>query len=227
MSGVVGEPAPVQHGTFSDGVRAGLPLVLPTLILGISFGVLAKPVMGSVAPVVMSIVVCAGSAQFAALSVLTAGGGAGTAITAGLLMNARFIPMGFAVGPSLRGRPLWRALQGQAVIDASWALASRGGGRFDRLILLGATPPQVSAWMLGTLLGVLGGDLLGDPQALGLDAIFPAFYLALLAEELRNRRALPAALLGAAITLSLLPVAPLGLAVIAAGAAALLGLRRA
>ena len=58
------------------GIRAGLPLVLPTLASGISFGVLAQPVMGSIAPVVMSLIVFSGAAQFAALTVLTAGGGA-------------------------------------------------------------------------------------------------------------------------------------------------------
>ena len=55
--------------------QAGLPLVLPTFAGGISFGVLAQPVMGSVAPIVMSLIVFSGAAQFAALTVLTAGGG--------------------------------------------------------------------------------------------------------------------------------------------------------
>ena len=64
-------------------MRAGLPFVLPTFVLGISFGVLAQPVMGSVAPVVMSVFVFSGAAQFAALSVLAAGGGVAAAIAAG------------------------------------------------------------------------------------------------------------------------------------------------
>jgi predicted branched-subunit amino acid permease len=62
------------------GIRAGLPLLLPTLALGVSFGVLAEPVMGAVAPIVMSVVVFSGAAQFASLSVLAAGGGAAAAI---------------------------------------------------------------------------------------------------------------------------------------------------
>src|SRR6476469_1727926 len=85
------------------GMRAGLPLVLPTLAIGLSFGVLAQPVMGSIAPVLMSLAVFSGAAQFAALTVLTAGGGAVAAIAAGMLMNARWLPMGLAVGPSLSG----------------------------------------------------------------------------------------------------------------------------
>ena len=112
-----------ESSNLRAGVRAGLPFVLPTIALGISFGVLARPVMGPVAPVVMSICVFSGAAQFAALSVLVAGGGAVAAIAAGMLMNARWLPMGFAVGPSLPGRALARAIQGQSVVDASFVIA--------------------------------------------------------------------------------------------------------
>jgi len=64
-------------------MQAGLPLILPTLAGGIAFGVLAQPVMGSVAPIVMSLVVFSGAAQFASVTVLAAGGGALAAIAAG------------------------------------------------------------------------------------------------------------------------------------------------
>jgi predicted branched-subunit amino acid permease len=215
-----------QDSGVRAGVRAGLPLALPTLLLGVSFGVLARPVMGSVAPIVMSVVVFSGAAQFAALSVLAAGGAAGAAIVAGVLMNARWLPMGFAIGPSLPGRAPARAAQAQAIVDASFALASRGDGTFDRGLLLGATIVQGAGWWAGTVIGVLGGPLITDPRALGLDGIFPAFYLTLLVAEARGRRALIAAGTGAAITLALMPVAPVGLPIIAASAGALIGLRR-
>src|SRR3954453_10402079 len=123
------------------GMKAGLPLVLPTLAIGLSFGVLAQPLMGSIAPVVMSIAVFSGAAQFAALTVLTAGGGAVAAILAGMLMNARWLPMGLAVGPFLKGRAPRRAVGSQALVDASFALASRGDGTYDRGVLIGLTLP--------------------------------------------------------------------------------------
>jgi 4-azaleucine resistance transporter AzlC len=207
-------------------MRAGLPFVLPTLALGASFGVLAQPVMGSLAPIVMSILIFAGGAQFAALSVLGAGGAPGSAIAAGLLMNARFLPMGFAVGPAFHGSPVARAAQGQALVDASFAIADRGDGTFDRNLLIGATIPQGAAWITGTVVGVAGGELLSDPEALGLDAIFPAFYLILLLQEARDRRPIIAAALGALIVLALMPFAPAGVPVIAATLAALVGLQR-
>lgn len=220
------KPGEVEHSDIRTGVRRGLPLIVPTLALGVSFGVLAEPVMGSVAPIVMSVVVFAGAAQFAALSVLAAAGGAGAAVLAGLLMNARFLPMGFAVAPTFRGRALARAAQGVAVVDASWAIAHRGDGTFDRGVLLGSVIPQATGWISGTVLGVLGGSALAHPERFGIDAIFPAFYLALLFEEGIGQTRLAVALVGGALTLSLMSFVPAGIAVIAASLAALIGLRR-
>jgi predicted branched-subunit amino acid permease len=194
-------------------------------LLAISFGVLAQPVMGNVAPIVMSALMFAGSAQFAATAVLAAGGGAAAAIVAGLLMNLRYLPMGIAIAPSLRGGALRRAAVGLTMIDFSWAASSRGGGRFDPEFMVAATAPSYPAWVGGTAIGVFAGDLISDPGAFGLDAIFPAFFLCLLVEgELRPGRPALVAALGSLIALALIPFTPAGVPVIAASAAALIGL---
>jgi 4-azaleucine resistance transporter AzlC len=212
---------------YLAGARAAIPFALATLVLGISFGVLARSLGWELlAPIVFSVITFSGSAQFAVAAVLGTGGGAFAAFVAAILLNARFGPMGVAIAPYLKGGLLRRALEGQAVVDASWALASRGDGRFDREFMIGATVPQAAAWIGGTIIGALGGDLVGDPENLGLDVIFPAFFLALLAGEFRNRRAVSAALISAVLALALVPFAPPGVPVIAACAAALLGLRR-
>ena len=203
-----------------------MPYAAAGVLLAISFGVVAQPLMGNVAPIVMSALVFAGSAQFAATAVLAAGGGAGAAIAAGVLLNLRYVPMGIALAPSLRGGPLRRAAIGLSMIDFSWAAASRGGGRFDPTFMVGATLPSVPCWIGGTAIGVFAGDLIGDPAALGLDAIFPAFFLCLLYEgELRPGLPSVVAGLGALIALALIPFTPAGVPIIAASAAALLGLR--
>jgi 4-azaleucine resistance transporter AzlC len=218
-------------GIYLSGARAALPFALATFVLGISFGVLARSLgWGTLGPIVFSVIAFSGSAQFAVASVLGSGGGALPAIAAAALLNARFGPMGVAVAPYLKGGPLRRALEGQAVVDASWALASRGEGRFDREFMIGATLPQVAAWIGGTIVGVLGGDFIGDPERLGLDVIFPAFFLTLLAEQLRSAsrsaRAVIVALIAAVLALALVPFAPPGVPVIAACTPALLGLWR-
>jgi 4-azaleucine resistance transporter AzlC len=208
-------------------LRAGIPFAIAGFLLSVSFGVVAQDAgLSALAAIVMSLIVFAGSAQFAAIAIVGQGGTVGAAIGAAALMNSRFLPMGAAFGPSLPGGPLKRAAQGQAVVDASWALAARGDGSFDRWMLFGASAAQYVTWQAGTIAGALGGDLLGDPEALGLDAIYPAFFSALLVGEAHSRRAVVVALLGAAIALALVPVAPAGVPVLAASLAALVGLTR-
>jgi len=210
---------------MKDGIKAGLVFTIPTFALGASFGILAEPVMGAGAAIAMSILVFGGAAQFGSVSVLAAGGSVVSAVSAGLLINARFLPMRLAMAPALKGRPFRRAVEAQAMVDASWALAQRGDGRFDRELMIGATLPQALCWWTGTALGAFGGSLIGDPDTFGLDAMFPAFYLALLVGEMDLRHTLPSALLGAAIAICLVPFAPPGVPVVAAALAALLGLR--
>jgi 4-azaleucine resistance transporter AzlC len=202
------------------GIRRGLPFGIAVFAISVSFGVLARPLMGPVAPIVMSIVVFSGAAQFGALAVLIVGGGAGAAIAAGVLLNARYLAMGLALAPSLRGPAPSRAAFALPLVDASWAAASRGDGTFDPWYLVGVSIPQYVGWVLGTVVGVLIGPRLGDPNALGLDALFPAFFIVLLFGEARSRRRLAAAAGGAGIALVLTPLVPAGLPILAAAAAA-------
>lgn len=213
-------------GNYTVGAKAALPLSVPVLLLGVSFGALAQSLgWGWAAPIAASVFVFSGSAQFAVASVLGAGGGAGAAILAAGLMNARYLPMGIAVATSLHGGRLRRALEAQAVVDASWALARQPDGRFDRSMLIGATAPQFVAWVGGTAIGVLAGGAITDLERFGLDVLVPAFFLVLLLDELRTPRAVAAAALAAAVALVLVPVAPPGVPLLAGCAAALIGVQ--
>ena len=217
----------MSTASWRAGLRAGTPFAAAGFLLSLSFGVLAREAgFSAAAAIVMSAIVFAGSAQFAAIQIVAAGGGLAAAVSAAALMNSRFLPMGIALAPSLPGGPAKRAAQGQAVVDSSWAMAAQGDGTFDRWFLFGSTAVQYVTWFTGTAAGALGGDLLGDPHDFGLDAIYPTFFLALLIAELRNPRARPVAALGAVIALTLVPFTPAGVPVLAASTAALLGLRR-
>ena len=68
-------------------------------------------------------------------------------------------------------------------------------------------------WNLGTLLGALAGSAI-DPQTCGLDAAFPAGFVAMVAPQLRHRLGLLAGLLGAAICLVLIPFTPVGVPIL-------------
>ncbi len=227
----------MKEARYRDGARVMLPLMPAIVAFGASFGVLARAAgVDSLAALVMSATTFAGSAQFAVVSVLGAGGTAAAAIGAAVLLNARYAPMALAASGAFRGHPLRRLLEAQLLVDESWALSSRGG-RFDRKLLLGAGGFLYLGWNAGTAIGVLAGDSLADPATLGLDAAFPALFLALLAPLLRargegnpsrsaDRAPVAAALLGAGIALALTPITPAGVPVIAATAACLVGLTR-
>lgn len=218
---------PADRSSLRRGVRLGLPFSAVAFLLSSSFGVVA--VQAGFSPlqaVVMSALVNAGAAQFASTAIVAAGGGLVPGVLAATLMNARFLAMGAALAPSLPGRPLHRAVQGQANVDPSWAVANNGDGTFDRWVLFGASAPQYVGWVTGTLAGALGGDLLGDTDRLGLDAIYPTFFLALLIGELRRPASRVVALAGALIALALVPFVPPGVPILVAATAALVGLAR-
>jgi 4-azaleucine resistance transporter AzlC len=211
---------------YLDGVRAAAPIGIAAFAFGLSFGVLARSAgMGRLAPVVMSLTTFAGSAQFAAASILAAGGGVAAAVAAAVLLNLRYGPMGLSAASTLEG-PWWRrALAAQLVVDESWAIAQRDG-RIDRHLLVGAGLLLAVGWVGGTAVGALAGDLVADPASLGLDAAFPALFLALLAGQIKGRSRWLAAIGGALIALALMPVAGPGVPIIAASLACLVGARR-
>lgn len=209
---------------YRAGARALLPLSPAVLLFGASFGVLAQSAgFDPVASVVMSATTFAGSAQFAVLGVLGAGGTAIAAVAAAVLLNARYGPMGLAAARAFTGGRLRRVLESQLLVDESWAV-SQEEGRFDRRRLVGAGLVLYACWVGGTVIGVLVGSGLGDPATLGLDAAFPALFLALMVPLIRSRNALAAALAGAGIALLLTPLTPAGVPVIAATLAVLFGL---
>jgi 4-azaleucine resistance transporter AzlC len=205
-----------------------MPLLVPVALVGISFGVVARSLdWGVWAPIVMSIIVFSGSAQFASTGVLAAGGGIGAAVAAATLANLRFLPLGLISAPATRGGRLRRALEGQAVVDAS-VLIGMVDGRVRRGLLFGASVPQFVGWVGGTAIGAAAG-LGADAERFGIDTVFPAFFLVLLAGELRSGRGASArrvAIGGAVIALALTPLVPPGIPVVAATLAAVLGMRR-
>jgi 4-azaleucine resistance transporter AzlC len=187
-------------------------------VYAISYGVLAVAAGLSVAQTcAMSALVFTGASQFAVVGVLGAGGGLLAALAPALVLAARNAVYGLALVPVLRGRRAARALQAQLVIDESTAMARAQDDPHAAHGAFLATGVSVFVfWNLGSLLGALAGGGLGDPRALGLDAMFPAAFLALLAPQLRRPGAPTAALAGALIAVALVPVAPAGVPIIAA-----------
>ena len=198
--------------------RDAASIAVATGIYAISFGVLAVAAGFSVAQTcAMSLLTFTGASQFTFVSVVASGGTVAAGLPPALLLAARNGIYAISLREVLRGGPLRRALDAHLVIDESTAMAHAQNERPQKrraFLLTGAG--IFLCWNTGTLIGALAGDAIADPGTLGLDAIFPAVFLALLVPQIRSRRAVGAALLGAAIALALLPFAPAGVPVMAA-----------
>ncbi|MEU4691093.1 AzlC family ABC transporter permease [Actinoplanes sp. NPDC023714] len=168
------------------------------------------------APIAMSTIVFAGGSQFLAAGLIAAGNPI-AAVLAGLLLNARHLPFGLAIADTIGGRWRDRLVGSHIMTDeaTAFALAEPDPQQRRRIYWLVGTTLFVT-WNIGTALGVLLGGATGDPDALGLDAAFPAALIALILPSLRDRRTRLVALTGALIAVALTPLLPAGLPVLCA-----------
>ncbi|MGW2569772.1 AzlC family ABC transporter permease [Streptomyces sp. NPDC001537] len=206
--------------TPSRGLIRDASLVwLASGVVGVSFGAIA--VAGGLpvwVPVVMSLVVYAGSAQFSAVGVMLAGGGPIAAAATGLLLNTRTAAFSLAIADTLGPGRLARLIGAHLVTDetVAFALAQADPVRRRRAFWVSGTGLFV-VWNVGVLAGALAGGALGDTATYGLDAAFPAVLVALVLPTLRaDTRIRRSALLGAALALAVTPAVPAGVPVLLA-----------
>jgi 4-azaleucine resistance transporter AzlC len=211
-------------------VRDAGAIAAAVLAIGVSFGAIAIAAgLSTWLVIAMSVFVFAGGAQFLAVGLLAVGNPV-AAVFGGLLLNARHLPFGLAIGELFGGRWPARLIGSHLMVDESVAFAMAQPDpdrRRTSYWLVGVT--LFVAWNLGTGLGVALGGAVTDPAAFGLDAAFPAGLLALLLPSLRDPVARRVALVGAAVALLATPVLPAGAPVLLAlaGLAALLVPKRA
>jgi len=205
--------------TLDDGTLRDIALVcLADAIVGASFGAIA--VSGGLhpwVPVTMSVLIFAGGAQFAAVGVVLAGGSPAAAVLAGLILNARLLPYGFAVADVAGGKWWTRLLGAHLIIDESLAFTLRQHGRQRRRATFWTCGLALFAcWNAAVVVGALAAAVMRDTGAFGLDAAFPTVLLALVLPSLADRGTRNAALPGAVIAVTATPFLPAGLPVLLA-----------
>ena len=206
-------------------VTASLTLGAAVGVFGLAFGVGAVAAGGSVAQAcVMSLLVFTGASQFSAVSVIAAGGTTASALGGAMILAARNGVYGLAMSRLIGGSLARRLVAAHLVLDESTAMATAQRTEHTQRVAFWITGGTVFAcWNLATLLGALAGEAI-DPQTWGLDAAFPAGFVAMVAPHLRYRIGLLAGLLGAAICLVLIPFTPVGVPILCSSAAILLGI---
>jgi predicted branched-subunit amino acid permease len=212
-------PASPRRAIIRDGIAVGVA----TGAYGISFGAISVAAGLSVAQTcALSLLVFTGASQFAYVGVVAAGGAPLSGALTGLLLGTRNTLYGLKLAPLLGWTGWRRAGAAHLVIDESTAMSVTRATRDEARVGFLSTGLAVFAlWNLATFGGALAGEALGDPRTFGLDAAVGGAFLALLWPRLHDRRNQLTALLAAALALTLVPVAPAGVPVLAAATVAL------
>lgn len=209
----------------SRSIRANaLGIGLATGAYAISFGAIS--VASGLSPwqtQMLSLAMFTGASQFALVGILGAGGGVVAAVITAWLLGARNGLYGLSMAPVLQVHSWRRLLAAQWTIDESTAmgLGNQDSREASRLGFWATGLSIYVLWNLGTLLGALGASSLDDPARFGLDAAIPAGFIALLWPRLRDRVAWAVAAGAAIVALTLTPVAPPGIPVLASALVAL------
>ncbi|MFJ4410477.1 AzlC family ABC transporter permease [Streptomyces sp. NPDC088910] len=201
-----------------DLVRDIALVCVADAVVGVSFGAIAVGLGLPVwLPMLLSVVVFAGASQFMFIGIVAAGGNPVAAVVAGLLVNARHVPFGFAVGDVFGAGPLRRIAGSHLMADetVAFTLAQREPER-RRAAYWACGIGLFVCWNAGVALGALGGGAVGDTDAFGLDAAFPAVLLALVLPSLGDSATRRAALAGVVLALVATPYLPAGLPVLLA-----------
>ncbi|GAA2375563.1 AzlC family ABC transporter permease [Dactylosporangium salmoneum] len=206
--------------------RDVMALCAAAVVVGLSFGAIASAAGVPLAQImVMNAFVYAGGAQFLAVGLAGAGATAVAIIAAGLLLNARHLPFGLAIGNEVLGASRWSRLFGSHVMtdeSVAFALAQEDPLRRRRAYWMTGIALFLT-WNVAAFVGAVVGSALGDPDTFGIDAAFPAALLALTLPSLKDRASTLVALGGAALALLSTPFLPAGLPVLVALLALVLG----
>ncbi|MQM24342.1 AzlC family ABC transporter permease [Glycomyces albidus] len=202
-----------------DLLRDTIAYSVGIAVAGASFGALATAQgLQWWTTMAVSVLVYAGTAQFAALGVAASGGGPLAVVATGLVLNLRHVPYGLSVGHLYWDRWWTRLLGTQNLLDTTTAFALAEGDDLRRAKIAYWTTGagNAIAWIAGNLAGIAAGRQIASPEAFGLDAALPAIILALVLPALRDRSTLLACAVGAAIALATSPFLTGGLPVLLA-----------
>ncbi len=203
--------------------REGLTVGVAVGVYAVSFGAVSVAAGLSVLQTcAMSLLMFTGASQFAFVGVLTSGGTPASATVTAALLGARNGLYGLRLAPLLGFTGWRRAAAAQLVIDESTAMSiARPDRATVRAGFLGTGLGVFVSWNLFTLVGALGGNAIGDPRDVGLDAAIGAAFLAMLWPRLHGTLHRVTALSSVAAALGLVPLAPAGVPVLAAALVAL------
>lgn len=189
-------PVTFTRAGINRGLQRGHALAVGTFIYGVAFGLVADQAQFStLQAMLISAIVYSGSAQMAALGVLSAGASpiaslAWTVLALILVMNARYVLFGATLRPWMGQVSPVQAYSSLYILgDGNWLMSLKAydEGERDAGFILGSGLGSYVAWLTGTLIGSVGGGLAPNPKVLGFDFMLVAFSAAMMMGMFRGR----------------------------------------
>lgn len=171
---------------FWVGVKLATPIVIGYIPISITLGLIAIQNGLSISDItLMSLFVFAGSSQFVAINMLTAGAALSTIILTTFVLNFRHFIMSMSLMNILKKESLKKKIiLSFWVTDESFAIASLR--KMNVASLSGLMLTTYGAWVGGTFLGALLSNVL--PKSLGeaMSIAIYAMFIGLLTPEIRK-----------------------------------------
>lgn len=176
--------------------------------------------------VLAAFAVYSATSELAYLAVRDAGGTELAAVVAAWVVASRFGLLALSLGARLPGGRWHRAIAAINSFDPNVAIAiQQTDARLVARAFWRVTAALMVGWWTGTVVGVFLGNVIGDADRFGLDALFPAAMLAIIGNGLRQRDGALAALIGGGLCLVLIPLVPAGVPIIASVVGAVIAVR--
>jgi 4-azaleucine resistance transporter AzlC len=205
-------------------ISEGWPVLLTSLVIGATYGVIARQAGLSVVEASgSSIIIFAGAAQFAAIGLLQSGASAVEIGLSVLLINLRHLLMAASLRPYFAdARRLRRLGLAYILTDESFAMGIGWFRRGHRDLAYYVTFATLlwACWNLGTIGGAIFGAGIDQPQRYGVDFAITACFVAIVTIGLRHRADVVVALTAAAVAAALRLAGASTVAVVIAGAVA-------
>jgi predicted branched-subunit amino acid permease len=163
-----------------------------------------------------AVAIYSATSELAFLAVDDAGGSLAAGVLSGWLVASRFGLLATSLGTRFRAGTTHRALAAVNAFDPNVGLAMQATEPAEvRRVFWRMTVAMQLGWFSGTFVGVALGDVIGDLETWGLDAVFPAALLAIVGPQLRRLDAGIAALVGFVVCTSLIAFTPGGVPILA------------
>ena len=173
--------------SFYQGMQAAIPTALGYISIGLACGIMAAPYMNPLEMLLMSVLVYAGSAQFAMIGLFAIQANIVEIAMTVFLINLRMGLMSLHASNSFRKDSLLHNIGiGTLLTDETYGVLLGEQVHEDSISarwMHGNNVTAYLAWMFGTVTGTALGSMLPNPELFGLDFALVGMFVGIFASQ--------------------------------------------